>query len=304
MAKIFFLDKKPSLWARFLAKGIDYALFYLIFSLLSMVLPFYVEDFFYLGFAVFVPVFWSFLEAIFISCTKTTPGKSLFGMRVEDHLGEKLPLSISLKRALFLGRRPGEIKQKPVGKGRFVIGILVFCALLGGSYFENDLAVPSAGLEKYKAAEGWKEYTPSNGKFTVSFPEEPSHESGVLEVQMQDQNVSFDEFKSYQTKKVYYSVSYIEIPKRLKIAGSNRILHGALGLIVKNTPGASLVSENSTKHKNLKALDFHISQGEEEVKGRLILYGTTLFRLTAVYPPAFPGQLQHEDFINSFEVHG
>ena len=305
MAELFFLDKKPSLWTRFLARGVDYGLFYMVFSLLSMVLPFYVEDFFYLGFAVFVPVFWAFLEALLISRTKTTPGKSLFGIRVETHVGGKLPFWISLKRALCLGRRPGEIKQKKVGKTRFITGILVFCALLGGSYFEKDLAVPaSAGLGTYKVADGWKEYTPSNGKFTVIFPEKPSHEEGVLQLPAQEQGVNYDEFKSYQTKKVYYSVSYIEIPKRLKIAGSNRILHGALDLIVKHTPGATVVSENSTKHKNLKALDFHISQGEEEVQGRLILDGTTLFRLTAVYPPALAGQLQHEDFINSFEVHG
>ncbi len=304
MRELFFLDKKPSLWTRLLARGIDYGLFYLVFSLCSMVFPFYVEDFYYLGFAVFVPVFWAPIEGLLISQTKTTPGKSLFGIRVETHLAGKLPFLIALKRAFCFGRRPGILRQKPVGKLRLAAGLIAFCALLGSSYFEKEIAVVTTGFEKYRTVDGWKEYTPSSGKFTVIFPEDPSHESGVLPVPAQNKNLNYDEFKSYQTKKVYYSVSYIELPKRWKMAGSNRLLNGALDMIIEHTPGSSLLGQNMTKHKNLRALDFHISQGEEEVQGRLILDGTTLYRLTAVYPPALAHQLQSEGFINSFEVHG
>lgn len=304
MREMFWLDSKPSMLIRILARGIDYAILYLIFSLCSLIFPYYVEDLYYLGFASFVPVLWVPIEALLISKTKTTPGKSLFGIRVETHLASKLPFLISLKRACFLGIRPGIIRQKKVGKLRVFAGIILFFSLFGGSFFEKEITVATTGFEKYKAVEGWKEYTPVDGKFTVIFPHDPKHETGILPVPSQNKNLSYEEFKSYQTKKVYYSVSYIDLPKKWKIVGSNKLLLGAMDMIVSHTPDAKLVNQGLTKHKNLRALDFHMVQGDEEIKGRLILVGTTLFRLTAVYPPALAHQLQHQEFVNSFEIHG
>ena len=301
---MFFMDEKPSMWTRLLSRGVDYCVFYLFFSLSSMVFPFYVEDLYYLGFAFLMPLLWAPLEALFISQTKTTLGKSLFGIRVETHLGGSLPFLISLKRAFFIGTRPGIIRQKKVGNWRLVLGFFVFVVLLGSSCFEKEIAVVTTGFEKYKTVDGWKEYVSAEGKFSVIFPQDPEHESGVLPVPSQNKTLSYNEFKSYQTKKVYYSVSFIELPKRWKMAGASRLLNGALDIITEHTPGAEVLSKNMTKHKDLRALDFHLTQGEEEVQGRLILVGTTLFRLTAVYPSTLAHQLQHEEFINSFEVHG
>jgi len=269
-----------------------------------MVFPFYVEDMYYLGFALILPAVWAPIEALLISKTKTTLGKALFGIRIETHLAEKLPFWISLKRSLFLGRRPGIIRQKKVGAVRALLGFTILCSILVGSYFEKEIASFSLGFEKYRNVEGWKEYKSADGKFTVHFPEDPLHETGILPVPSQRKNLSYEEFKSFQTKKVYYSVSYIELPKKWKMAGANRLLKGALEIMVKESPDTALLSNNMTRHGNLRAIDYHLTQGEEEVKGRLVIVGTTLFRLTAVYPPSLAHQLQHEEFVDSFIYHG
>jgi hypothetical protein len=47
-----------------------------------------------------------------------------------------------------------------------------------------------------------------------------------------------------------------------------------------------------------------MSQGSEEVQGRLILVGTTLYQLTVVYPPELAHQLQKTEFLDSFDVQG
>jgi hypothetical protein len=304
MKTLFFLDKKPSLGISWIARGIDYCIFYLLISLTSMVFPFYIEDFYYIGFAALIPVLWAPIEALLISKTKTTLGKLLLGIRVETHMGGKLPFWIALKRSACFGIRPGILRQKKIKMVRSLIGICTLCALLGGSYFENEIAAKTTGFEKYRAVEGWKEYTASDGRFSVIFPQAPEHESGILPVPSQNKTLSYDEFKSYQNKKVYYSVSYMELPRKWKLAGANRILKGAMDLMVEHMPSTELLGSQMTKHKNLRALDFHLSQGDEEVKGRLILVGTTLFRLTAVYPPSLAGQLQDKEFVDSFTVHG
>ncbi len=74
--------------------------------------------------------------------------------------------------------------------------------------------------------------------------------------------------------------------------------------MVKDSPETVLLNKNMTKHRNLRALDYHLTQGEDEVQGRLVLVGTTLFRLTAVYPPSLAHQLQHDEFVDSFMYHG
>ncbi|MBX9923451.1 MAG: RDD family protein [Rhabdochlamydiaceae bacterium] len=303
MKTLFFLDKKPSLGSSLIARGIDYCIFYLLFSLTSIIFPFYIEDFYYVGFALLIPLFWAPIEALLVSKTKTTPGKFLLGIRIETHLGGKLPFWIALKRSFFFGIRPGLIKQRKIKIWRYFVAICTFCALLGSSYFENEIAAVTTGFEKYRAVEGWKEYTTADGRFSVIFPQDPEHETGILPVPSQNKTLSYDEFKSYQSKKVYYSVSYMELPKKWKLAGANKLLNGALDLMVEHMPATQLLGSEMTKHKNLRALDFHLSQGEEEVKGRLILVGTTLFRLTAVYPPSLAGQLQDREFVNSFTIH-
>ena len=113
---IFWLYKAPGFWSRMAAKVIDYCLFYIVMTFLSLFLPFYVEEIYYLIFAVCLPILWIPFEALFISKWGTTPGKKFFGLQVKNHLGGKLPFWIALKRSSYLGIRPGLIKQKSLKK--------------------------------------------------------------------------------------------------------------------------------------------------------------------------------------------
>ncbi len=302
MRKLFFLDKVPASWARFCAQAIDYALFYLAFSLTSLFLPFYIEDFYYLGFMVFIPILFAPVEALLISLYKTTIGKSLFGIRVENHLGGRLPFLIALKRSSFFGTRPGVIRQKARSILLNVMAVATLTCLMGVSFFEKEITMLTTGFEKYKTIDGWIDYASGDGGFHVLLPEVPAEVSKVLPVPSQNKNLTYQELTSHQTQKVYYSISYMDLPKKWKLAGSSRLLQGALDLILDHTPGARLLFKGMTKHKNFRALDFHLTQGGEEVQGRLILVGMTLYRLTVVYPPALAHQSQHEQFLNSFEV--
>ena len=304
MKRLFFLDKVPSGWARICAQAIDYVLFYLLFSLASLFLPFYLEDLYYLGFAFFIPILWAPVEAVLLSCYKTTIGRALFNIRVENHLGGKLPFLIALKRSCFFGTRPGVVRQKALGIFRCALAVFALIFLGGVSFFEKEITVLTTGFEKYKSIDGWVDYTSNDRGFRVLLPQSPEEISTVLPVPSHNLTLKYDELKSYQTKKVYYSISYMDLPKKWKLAGSSRLLNGALDLIMKHTSGSELLFKTITKHKNFRALDFHLTQGKEEVQGRLILVGMTLYRLTVVYPPDLAHQLKQDEFLNSFEVHG
>jgi hypothetical protein len=45
-----------------------------------------------------------------------------------------------------------------------------------------------------------------------------------------------------------------------------------------------------------------MKEGDNHIEGRLILVGNTLYRLMVVYYPDTPRDLQHETFVNSFDV--
>lgn len=304
MKKLFWQDETPSKWARMCARGIDYALFYLICSVSSFFLPIYIDEIYYVLFVLFIPFLWAPIEAFLISHYKTTLGLFLLGIRVETHTATKLPYLIALKRSCFLGVRPGVIRQKTLSAVRYVLAVVSLVVLMGVSVFEKEIAVVTTGFEKYKTIEGWMDYTACDGKFRVLLPQVPEEESKVLPVPSQNKTLNYNELTSHQTKKVYYSISYIQLPNKWRMAGANRLLQGALDLIIEHIPGAKLLHKNMTNYRNYRAIDFHFSQGDEDVQGRLILVGMTLYRLTVVYPPDLAHQLQKTEFLNSFEIQG
>ncbi|MES2200582.1 MAG: RDD family protein [Chlamydiota bacterium] len=304
MKKLFWLDKTPSGWARVCARGVDYALFYLICSVASFFLPIYLDEIYYAAFVLVIPFLWAPIEAFLISRYKTTLGFFLLGIRIETHTAGRLPYLIALKRSCFLGVRPGVIRQKTLSIVRYTLAVLSLCVLMGVSFFEKEIAIVTTGFEKYKTIEGWMDYTACDGSFRVLLPQVPEEQSKILPVPSQNRTLNYQELTSHQTKKVYYSISYIQLPSKWKIAGATRLLQGALDLIIQHIPGAQLLQKNLTKHKNFRALDFHFSQGDEDVQGRLILVGMTLYRLTVVYPPDLAHQLQKTEFLDSFEIQG
>jgi uncharacterized RDD family membrane protein YckC len=303
MKKSFFLDKIPASWARVSAQMTDYALFYLIFSIFTLFIPGYIEDLYFFAFALLLPLLWAPIEALLVSRFKTTLGKFLFGIRVESHTGGKLPFFIALKRAFFFGIRPGVIRQKAVGSLRKGGAIIALCGLIGVSVFEKEITGFAVEIERSHTIDGWLDYTSSNDSFRVLLPKKPEETSNILPVPAQDAELSYEEIKSHQSKKIYYSISYMQLPAKWKLAGPSRLLQGALDLIVEHTPGSKIFGKTLTKHGNHRAIDFHMSQdGGEEVKGRLILVGMTLYRLTVVYPSDLAHQIQHQEFLDSFEI--
>ena len=301
MEKRFFLDRMPKGLVRFFAQMFDYSLFYVVLSLISVFFPLPIEG---ILLAILVPVLWLPLEALFLSLYKKTPGKALFGIRIEDHMGEKLPFGVAFKRAAFFGVRPGVIRQKAQSTLKKVLSITVLMAFLGVSVIGPDAVLFSGGIGGTRSIEGWVDYKPEDADYRVLFPESPEEISTTLPAEEKEDALKYEEAKSHGGKKVYYSVSYVKLPAKWKLAGATRLLQGALDLIVEHTPGIRLLDKSQTKHGSYRAMDFHMNQDGKEVKGRLVLVGTTLYRLTVVYPSGVAGSVQDKAFIDSFEING
>lgn len=94
-----FLSNQSSPWTRFLARLLDYSLFYSL-----LILPFFFaslieNDLIHLAAIYLLPLLWVPLEAVFTSLLGTTPGKFLFGIFLKNTENKKIPFSKALKRA-------------------------------------------------------------------------------------------------------------------------------------------------------------------------------------------------------------
>lgn len=288
-------------WNRWLARLMDYGVFYLIGLLLSLMLPFDFSDKFYFTFALQVPIVWSPIEALLITLLGTTPGKALFGVLVRDVSGNKLSFPLSLKRACFFGSRPGVIQYKKIRKWRYFIALIVAISCTSSLFLGKDLSDVAIQFEKQMVGE-WIQYASDDGRFTVNFPKEPKQESHSFEIPNSKQPLELSEFK-VKTDAVF-SVSYVELPKKWRIFSAGTLLKAAMEQIYGHSPQAKLIDSKRVKHKNYPALDFRMKNGEDEIDGRLILVGSTLYKLTVTYPPKASRETQHEIFLNSFELKG
>ena len=97
--KNYFINiKKPFL--RFVARILDYSLFYALFILPLFFASLLDHDITHIICVFLVPLFWIPFETIFISLFGTTPGKALFGIQIRDANDKKLSFKTSFKRAL------------------------------------------------------------------------------------------------------------------------------------------------------------------------------------------------------------
>jgi uncharacterized RDD family membrane protein YckC len=291
-----------NLWFRTLARFCDYCLFFLILSAITLFLPFFYGPFFYYYLLLFVPFLWAPLEAFLISGWGTTPGKALLGLSVRDALGFKLPFSLSLRRAFFLPGRPGTVFKKKISWTRKLFAIVTITAfMLSGSY-GNVLTLWSIGLNREISPNDWVQYTSNYGGFKISFPTHPEESYKELVIPDSGRVLNYEEVTSAENDKVHYSVSHMDLPRKWRWAGNTTLLKGVLDIIVKHTDGAELLEKDFKKFSGYRVLDYRIKQGTEEIKGRLMIFGPTLYKLSIVYPPSQAEKMQKSPFLDSFEI--
>jgi hypothetical protein len=289
-------------WFRALARFCDYCLFFLTLGAVTLFLPFFYGPLFYYLLGLATPFLWVSVEAWLISKWGTTPGKALLGLSVRDALGFKLPFSASLRRAFFLPGRPGTLLQKKTSWMRKLCAIAASAAFVMTAIYGNYLTLWSVGLDEGISPQEWVQYSPDDGGFKISFPTPPEENVKELVIPDSGKVLPYEELTSTENEKILYSVSHMELPRRWRIAGNTTLLKGVLELLVKHTEGGELIEKELKKISGHRVLDYRMKQGGEEVKGRLIIVGPTLYKLSITYPPSHAEEMQQNPFLDSFET--
>lgn len=94
-----YLSNRSNPGSRFLARILDYSLFYSLFILPLFLGSIIDSDLLHLAIVFLIPMLWIPFEAFFISFFATTPGKWLCGIKVFSSSNEKLSFIVALKRS-------------------------------------------------------------------------------------------------------------------------------------------------------------------------------------------------------------
>ncbi len=190
---------------------------------------------------------------------------------------------------------------------KVIIRIVLICSMLFAvgtgvfTFIQKDFQTNLITLEK---PSNWKEYSAADARYKVNFPAEPVLENKQLDIPSAGQSLNFEQV-SAEKKKAVYALSHVDFPRKWTLLGSNTLLKKSLDLLVENeVPAQQLLSKETTSHQGYPALDYVVSRGGDEVKGRLVLVGTTLYRLTVSYPSELKETVQHEQFVSSFNLVG
>lgn len=289
-------------WFRALARFCDYSIFFLALGAITLFLPYFYGPFFYYYLAGAVPFLWVPVEALLISRLGTTPGKAFFGLSVRNAIGSNLPYTEALKWSLFLPSTSGIVRQKAVSWKRKFCAFVTSSAFVTAAIYGNVLALWSVGLEKGISPEGWVKYSSEDAGFKISFPTDPEAASKELVIPDSGKVLPYKEITSDENQKIYYSVTHLDLPRKWRLAGNTTLLKGVLDQMVKHTPGSELIEKEFKMFGHHRVLDFRMKEGEDEVKGRLIIVGGTLYKLTISYPPSHSKELEGNPFLGSFEL--
>lgn len=148
----------------------------------------------------------------------------------------------------------------------------------------------------------WQVYYPSDERFGIHFPSEPQEKE--QQMVLAGKNFSYQELSTALDDSTY-SVSYVDFPGHWKWIGSNKLLTKGFEAFIQNEQNVeALLRQEITTHHGFPALDYHLKQDGKEIKGKFVIAGNTLYRVTVKYPLAVAETVQPENFFNSFQING
>lgn len=146
----------------------------------------------------------------------------------------------------------------------------------------------------------WQAYSPGDQRFDVQFPKEPVESSEKMDIA--DKELEYNELKA-EEEKATYSVSYVDFPGHWKWIGTQKLLTKSFDMFLENEQNVEKILEKEIIHHNGNtALSYHLKQDGKEVKGRFIIVGNTLYRMTVTYPSSVAEKIDPKSFLDSFRT--
>ncbi len=204
-------------------------------------------------------------------------------------------VGIKNKESIFVGQRGGA--------SRVIIAILLVLVGIAITGILASIVLVSLQDARQKAAnatDSWVSFSPVGNQFAVSFPTYPTSSS---------KNDSTDDgnayvYNTYASKKGTSSFDVIDYvyTNRIDVSSPESLLENLLNAFNNGINGARIVSSEYTTQNGYTALDFLITAGTENVRGRMVLAGQTPYVIAEDYYSSDYVDADYQKFINSFSL--
>lgn len=274
-------------FTRFLARALDYSIFYCFFILPLFFTSLLDQDTLHLACVLLIPLFWIPFEALFISLLGTTPGKALLGIHIRDGNCKKLSLKTSFKRSfltwvkgigcnlpvlnIFLAaKRFKQMKAQGVApwdsqddtqfyhkKKRslrtLLSSLLMFIfSLFFVAEYEVREVITSSNQEFFSSnlfkKENWQTYADPKGDYTLEFPGLPEVSETKIAIPKSKDHLPFYTINYFtDAKDIEYNLTYATLPDSWLKWNSALLLRGALKVIASHISDNAKVLKKHTK---------------------------------------------------------
>ncbi|MCH9617113.1 MAG: hypothetical protein SP4CHLAM5_04650 [Chlamydiia bacterium] len=286
--------------SRFLARALDYTLFFSLLTLFEFGMITNILLFLGLPF-LFAPV-----EGFCYLAFKTTPGKWIFGIHLSKRLSLFHSFKLSFKKALLVAplffpplniffaifylREKAEHTQKRWSeykaaklthkkRNSFVkyAFLSVACFAVIANFSPVSFTSKLSNLTKTELAlDSWVKVKDDDLNFSVFFPKKPKVSESQLEVKEHDTVLDITEY--HHQADVNYSLTSTQVPRAWTLLGSNYLLK-TLGKQIDKHQG-KIIDSKLIKHNSHSAMSYHLqNHGGGQTKGVLILVKKTVYKL-------------------------
>lgn len=278
----------------------DYSLFFFVLA------TFFSFSFlFYLPFFIFclillIPFLWAPIQAYFLSRFGATLGNYLLRIKVTSRNDSYLSFSEGLKQVFFFNQKRVKIIQKNISSFRifFTCLMIVLFSFLGVKGERWARMIQTAPKEF--STEGWVECNSDQVAFRVFFPIDPKRESKYFILPNTGKKIVYEEIFTNQDQ-TKYSLTHGVIPRKWKLAGNVALLKMFVEKLMKTSPDLKLLEQHYIMHRGHRALEYKLSQGDQEIRGRVMIVGNKMYRLMITYLPEQCSTKDQSIFLESFE---
>ncbi|NGX38517.1 MAG: hypothetical protein K1000chlam2_01691 [Chlamydiae bacterium] len=155
-------------------------------------------------------------------------------------------------------------------------------------------------IDSKRQADVSQAYTSNDERFDAEFPSEPKESSEEMEVA--NKKIEYHQLSTEEGDSTY-AVSYIDFPGYWKMLGTKKLLTKSFDAFVENEKNVEEVLDKQfDSHDGYLALIYRLKQNGKEIKGKFLIVGNTLYRITVTYPLAAAEKIHPNAFLDSFKI--
>lgn len=149
---------------------------------------------------------------------------------------------------------------------------------------------------------GWRNFEPQSGKFSVDLPVIPQHASDMINDNATQQLKRYEMYVAEGSDGAVYMINLVTYQNPEDVKDKSGLFQSFMDDMLSSNPRNQLVSSSDIQFNGLEGKDFQMKNDDATVNSKMFLDGNTLYVLSKVASPSIPENGDYQRFISSFKI--